>query len=75
MKRFALGLIRLYQLTVSQVMPKSCRFIPTCSQYTYEAVSRFGLFRGVWLGVKRLGHCHPLNPGGCDPVPNTWRWF
>jgi len=69
MRRFVLGLIRLYQLTVSQVMPHSCRFTPTCSQYTYEAISKVGLSKGVWLGVKRLARCHPLHPGGYDPVP------
>jgi len=69
MKGFALKLIRLYQLTLSQVLAPSCRFIPTCSQYTYEAISRFGFWKGVWLGVKRLAHCHPFHPGGYDPVP------
>jgi putative membrane protein insertion efficiency factor len=69
MKKLALKLIRLYQLTISQVMPPSCRFIPTCSQYTYEAVSRFGFLKGGWLGVKRLARCHPFHPGGYDPVP------
>ena len=68
MKIFALGLIKLYQSTVSQVMPHSCRFTPTCSQYTYQAISRFGLVRGVCLGTKRIARCHPFNPGGYDPL-------
>jgi len=72
MKRFALELIRLYQLTLSQVMPPSCRFTPSCSKYTYEAISKFGFWKGVWLGVKRLARCHPFHPGGYDPVPDTW---
>ncbi|MDP2729778.1 MAG: membrane protein insertion efficiency factor YidD [Dehalococcoidales bacterium] len=69
MKRVGLGLIRLYQLTFSQVLPPSCRFMPTCSQYTYEAIAKYGFFKGVVLGVKRLAHCHPFHPGGYDPVP------
>ena len=69
MERLALGLIRLYQLTLSQVMLPTCRFLPTCSQYTYEAISRYGLFKGGWLGAKRLSRCHPFHPGGYDPVP------
>jgi len=69
MKRLALELVRLYQLTLSQVMPPSCRFVPSCSQYTYEAISKFGFFKGVWLGTKRLARCHPFHSGGYDPVP------
>ncbi|MBA7673855.1 putative membrane protein insertion efficiency factor [subsurface metagenome] len=69
MKGFALELIRLYQSTLSLVLPPSCRFTPTCSQYTYEAIAKFGFFKGVWLGVKRISHCHPFKPGGYDPVP------
>jgi len=68
MKRLALGLIRLYQSTLSQVMLHNCRFTPTCSQYTYEAILRFGLLKGVCLGVRRIARCHPFNPGGYDPV-------
>ncbi len=69
MKRIAMVLIRLYQNTLSRVLPPACRFYPSCSQYTYEAINRYGLVRGGWLGVKRLARCHPFNPGGYDPVP------
>jgi len=69
MRKIALALIRLYQLTWSRMMPPSCRFMPTCSHYTYESIDRYGFLKGVWLGTKRLSHCHPFNPGGYDPVP------
>jgi putative membrane protein insertion efficiency factor len=65
----ALALIRAYQLAVSPLLPPSCRFTPSCSQYTSDAISRHGLSAGVWLGVKRLVRCHPWHPGGYDPVP------
>ena len=69
MKSIALGSIRFYQLTVSQVTSPSCRFVPSCSQYTFEAIEKYGLLRGGWKGVKRLLRCHPFNSGGLDPVP------
>jgi uncharacterized protein len=69
MRELALQMIKLYQETLSRVMPSSCRFIPTCSQYTYEAISRYGVLKGCWLGARRLTRCHPLNKGGYDPVP------
>ena len=69
MNWIVLALIRLYQNTVSRVLPPTCRFYPSCSQYTYEAVAKYGILRGGWLGVKRITRCHPFNPGGYDPVP------
>jgi putative membrane protein insertion efficiency factor len=69
MKAFALGLIKIYQHTWSQIMPPACRFQPTCSQYTYEAIGKYGFFKGTWLGLRRFFRCHPWNEGGYDPVP------
>ncbi len=69
MKTVALGLIRFYQKFISPGLPASCRFTPSCSHYTYEAIQRYGVLRGGWLGVKRIARCHPFNPGGYDPVP------
>jgi putative membrane protein insertion efficiency factor len=68
-KKVALQLIKLYQSTISRVVPPSCRFTPTCSQYTYEAIEKYGFFKGGWLGARRIARCHPFNPGGYDPVP------
>lgn len=51
------------------MLPPSCRFYPTCSEYMYEAIQVHGLFRGGWMGLKRIGRCNPFNPGGFDPVP------
>ncbi|HXY74651.1 MAG TPA: membrane protein insertion efficiency factor YidD [Dehalococcoidales bacterium] len=69
MKKIALRLIKLYQSTISRVTPPSCRFTPTCSQYTFEAIEKYGVFKGIWLGTKRIARCNPFNEGGYDPVP------
>ena len=61
-------LIRGYQLAVSPLLPPACRFLPTCSCYSLEAVQKYGALRGGWLGIKRLSKCHPFHPGGYDPV-------
>ncbi|HEX77418.1 MAG TPA: membrane protein insertion efficiency factor YidD [Dehalococcoidia bacterium] len=68
-KWLALGLIRAYQMTLSRMIPGTCRFIPSCSHYGYEAIRRYGLWMGGWLTVRRISRCHPWNPGGYDPVP------
>lgn len=72
-RRLVIGIIRIYQKLVSPGLGANCRYQPTCSAYAAEAVERFGVVRGVWLGVKRIGRCHPLRPGGYDPVPQMWR--
>ncbi len=64
-----LALIRLYQILISPLLPPSCRFFPTCSAYSYEAISKYGPFKGGYLALKRILKCHPRNPGGFDPVP------
>ena len=66
-----LFVIRLYQMTLSRLLGPSCRFEPSCSHYTATCIERFGALRGSWLGIKRIGRCHPLNPGGFDPPPHT----
>lgn len=68
-RRGAMLLIRGYQKFLSPGLPPSCRFHPSCSQYTLEAVERYGFVKGSWLGARRLVRCHPFNPGGHDPVP------
>lgn len=68
-RRAALLLLRFYKRFISPLLPPMCRFEPTCSVYTMQAVEKYGVLRGVWLGMKRLGRCHPFNPGGWDPVP------
>lgn len=66
------ALVHLYQKLVSPAMGKNCRFLPTCSQYAVEALGRFGFFKGIYLTARRIGRCHPLVPGGYDPVPEQW---
>ena len=69
MKQIVIALIKGYQRFISPLLASSCRFHPTCSQYTLEAVERYGAVKGLWLGAKRISRCHPFNPGGYDPVP------
>lgn len=69
MKYIFIGLIKFYQKAISPFRPPSCRFLPTCSAYSLEAVQRFGAMKGGYLAVKRILKCHPLHPGGIDLVP------
>ncbi|TNE72668.1 membrane protein insertion efficiency factor YidD [bacterium] len=69
MKYILMAIIRLYQWFISPLFPPSCRFEPTCSHYSYEAINRFGFFKGSWLAAKRIAKCHPYHAGGFDPVP------
>ncbi|MGE0556142.1 MAG: membrane protein insertion efficiency factor YidD [Gemmatimonadales bacterium] len=68
-RRIGKLLIRGYQRFVSPALPPRCRFVPSCSQYALEAIDRYGLFKGSWLGFRRLIKCHPFHSGGYDPVP------
>ncbi len=68
-QRCLVGLVRAYQIALSPYFGSQCRFTPTCSQYTREAIEKHGALKGTWLGIKRIGHCHPRHPGGYDPVP------
>ena len=68
MKKVLLFLINIYQ-KISSLTPPRCRFYPTCSEYTKQAIIKYGIIKGGWLGAKRICKCHPLNDGGYDPVP------
>jgi hypothetical protein len=69
MKQLALGLIRIYQRAVSPLLGRHCRFHPSCSEYTREAIEKYGPAKGILLGGRRLLRCHPFHEGGIDPVP------
>lgn len=69
MKTIFLAAIRFYRAFLSPMFPPSCRYVPTCSAYALEAVTRYGARRGGWLALKRICRCHPFHKGGYDPVP------
>jgi putative membrane protein insertion efficiency factor len=69
MRRILLFLIRVYQRTISRVTVPSCRFYPSCSEYGYQAIAKYGALKGSWLAIRRICRCHPFQKGGYDPVP------
>lgn len=69
MRTIALALIRFYQRFISPMLGSNCRFYPSCSAYTYQAVEKYGVAKGSWMGFKRILRCNPWNKGGFDPVP------
>jgi len=69
MRHFVLLLIRFYQRFISPLLGSNCRYYPTCSHYTAEAIEKYGLRKGGWMGIKRIMRCHPWHEGGFDPVP------
>ncbi|TCD01929.1 membrane protein insertion efficiency factor YidD [Erythrobacteraceae bacterium CFH 75059] len=69
MKALLIALVRLWQWGPSRVLPPTCRYLPSCSQYAVEALERHGVIRGGWLAAKRLMRCHPWGGHGYDPVP------
>ena len=71
MKQILIALIRGYQIALSPFLGQQCRFTPTCSHYAIESVQIYGVFKGFWLMIKRLSHCHPWHVGGYDPVPSA----
>ncbi|MDD2746594.1 MAG: membrane protein insertion efficiency factor YidD [Acidithiobacillus sp.] len=68
-RRAAVVMVRGYQYVISPMLGHNCRFFPTCSEYTCQAIERYGIAKGSWLGIKRISRCHPWHPGGVDPVP------
>jgi putative membrane protein insertion efficiency factor len=68
MKRVLIGALRFYKFFLSPVLPGACRFVPTCSEYSIEAVEKYGALKGLYLAVRRILRCHPFHPGGFDPV-------
>lgn len=72
MKGVILLFIKFYQKFISPLKPRCCRFYPTCSDYTYQAIKKFGITKGMKYGIKRILRCNPFNEGGYDPVPEEY---
>jgi len=68
MQAILIGVLRVYKLVISPLLPSACRYYPTCSEYMQAAVAKYGAVKGAWMGVKRLSRCHPFHEGGYDPV-------
>ena len=68
-KHTLIAFVRAYQIALSPLLPAACRYYPSCSAYAIEALERHGALRGGWMAVRRIGRCHPVRPGGYDPVP------
>lgn len=77
MKALVLAILTVYRRAISPMLGQRCRYYPSCSAYALEAVQSHGVVRGGWLGLRRLGRCHPWTPGGVDMVPTreTYRWW
>ena len=69
MKKVLMAMVRFYQKYISPLKRPTCIYLPTCSQYMLEALSKYGAGKGLWMGIKRLLRCHPFHEGGYDPVP------
>ena len=69
MRKLIVAVLRLYKVMLSPLLPSACRYYPSCSEYMRQAVEKYVLARGLWMGAKRLLRCHPFHAGGLDPVP------
>jgi uncharacterized protein len=68
-KKIAIAFVKFYQYAIRPLLPNACRFTPSCSQYSIEAINKYGAFKGSWLGLKRILRCHPWGGHGYDPLP------
>jgi uncharacterized protein len=69
LSRIAIGFVKFYQYCIRPLLPNACRYTPSCSQYAEQAIHKYGAFKGLWLGLKRILRCHPWGGHGYDPVP------